>query len=222
MLKISLALRDTDGWHRAGELARTTYAETHAADVKPDPDAFVLAVPSERDPVPGGTVLACAGCTYAAPDRPFFSERYLGTRIEEAIAARTGTPVDRDRIIEIGALAGPGGAGRELIRVIPIIAWTMGMEHILCTVTRQLRDLLARLDINYTVLGEADPDHLTPEERAAWGTYYDQRPTVGFIDLARLAGLFAGATGRYAFFAPVVELLTDATTPREVVGRAGR
>jgi hypothetical protein len=109
-----------------------------------------------------------------------------------------------------------------MVRLIPIIAWCMGMEYILCTVTARLRDVLQRLDIAFTVLGDADPGRLDPGERAAWGTYYDQSPQVGFIELRVLAPLFAGATGRYAFFEPVVELLTGTTTPQEVASRASR
>ncbi|MEU8544123.1 thermostable hemolysin [Streptomyces sp. NPDC048717] len=224
MLKISLAQRDTDDWHQAVELARTTYADVYAADIKPDPDAFVVASRADADrpeDEDARALVGCAGLTYGL-DRPFFSERYLDTGVEEAIAAHTGGPVDRGRVIEIGALAGPGGAGREMVRLIPIIAWTMGMEYILCTATEQLGTLFDRLGVNFTALGEADPGRLGPGEPATWGTYYDQRPVAGFIDLSRLSGLFAGSTGRYAFFAPVVELLTETTGAREVASRAGR
>lgn len=219
MLKISLAHRGTDAWREAGAFARAAYAHIHRATIDPRPDAFIVATgPDDR----GGTaVRGCAGCTYAS-DRPFFSERYLDTTVEQAIGERNGLPVDRSRIVEIGALAGPGGAGQEMVRLIPIIAWCMGMEYILCTVTSRLHELLQRLDITFTPLGTATAERLDPAERAAWGTYYDQSPQVGFIELRVLASLFADATGRYAFFEPVVELLTGTATPREVAGRASR
>jgi hypothetical protein len=214
-----MAPRGTDAWHEAREFARATYAEIHQAAIKPDPDAFIIAAGPDAEGAP--TVQGCAGCTYASQE-PFFSERYLDTTAEQAIEKHTGAPVDRSRIVEIGALAGPGGAGQEMVRLIPIIAWCTGMEYILCTVTARLRHLLQQLDITLTVLGDADPERLDTGERASWGTYYDQLPQVGFIELRVLAPLFAGATGRYAFLEPVVELLAGTTTPQEVASRASR
>ncbi|MFD3556619.1 thermostable hemolysin [Streptomyces goshikiensis] len=222
MLKISLALRDTSAWHEAGDLARTTYAAVHAAKIQPDPDSFIVAVRQEEGGEP--VMVGCAGCTHVS-DEPFFSERYLDTTVEKAIAERTGTPVDRANVIEIGALASVPGSGQELVRLIPIISWCMGMEYILCTVTAPLRQSLRRAGIGFTVLNDADPERLDPQERGSWGTYYDHLPQVGFIELRKLADLFANATGRYTFLEPMVELLTDtrATAPaQEAVSRASR
>ncbi|WP_232247285.1 thermostable hemolysin [Kitasatospora azatica] len=207
--------RGSAAWLDAGELVRRTYAEAYGARISPDPDAFFLAAATRAD----GTraIAGCAGCTYASAT-PFFSERYLDQPIESAIAQRLGTPVDRDRVIEIGPLAGHGGAGRELIRLTPIIAWSMGMEYLLCTVTGALRSSLERVGITFTPLGPADPDRIDPGQRAAWGSYYDQQPRTGFIELRALAPLFAEATGRYAFLDPEVGLLAQG----EVLSRAGR
>ncbi|MEI7033730.1 thermostable hemolysin [Streptomyces pratensis] len=219
MLKISSAPRTTDAWRDAGALARSVYAAAYAADIRPDPDAFIIATATAPDGT--ASIVGCAGCTHASA-RPFFSERYLDQPIEEVIAETTGRPVARERIIEIGALAGQGGSGREMTRLIPIIAWCMGMEYILCTVTEPLRLSLEELGITFTVLGPADPDRLPAEERRSWGTYYDRKPQVGCIELRVLAPLFAGATGRYTFLEPVIELLADTTAPQEVAGSAGR
>ncbi|AEW97845.1 MULTISPECIES: thermostable hemolysin [Streptomycetaceae] len=222
MLKIHVVPRSSPTWLDAAELVRVTYRDTYRATIAPDPDAFLIAADA------AGTrpdIVSCAGITYASAG-PVFSERYLGSRCETAIGERFGHPVDRSRVIEVGALASRGsGAGQEIIRLTPIIAWCLGMEYILCTVTRGLRAALDRASIPFTVLAPADPGVLAPAERTSWGSYYDQEPQVGAIDLRVLAALFAAATGRYSFVRPEVALIGGAPAapgPREVLTRAGR
>ncbi|MCX4745632.1 thermostable hemolysin [Kitasatospora sp. NBC_01287] len=225
MLRITVVPRATAHWLGARELVRTTYADTYGASVSPDPDAFIIATTQDAEGL--DRITGCAGVSYATTTE-FFSERYLDAPVETAIAARLGVPVERSRVVEIGPLAGRGGAGREMIRLTPIIAWSLGMEYILCTVTDYLRTALQRVGVTFTPLQVADPERLQPGTRDAWGSYYDGRPQTGFIELRALAPLFAEATGRYTFLDPQVGLLSETGGPvapaaaREVAGRAGR
>jgi hypothetical protein len=214
-MKITVADRTTWGWRAAAGVARDVYADAFAADTQPDPDRFVVAWANRNAPdgtVPRLTeprVLACVGMTFAS-ERPFFSEQYLDAAIEDLVDQFSGGDCDRNRIVEIGSLASQAPqAGRELVRVTPIIAWCMGMQLILCTATRALRVTLDRLAIDFLPLGPARRGCLEPQERARWGRYYDDAPAVGIIALDDLSRLFADCTGRYAFDALAMTLLSE-------------
>ncbi|MBL1084954.1 thermostable hemolysin [Streptomyces actinomycinicus] len=195
-MQIALARRSTRQWRTAAQLAHQVYATSYEADVAPDPDLFIVAGPSGEGGG-DGEIVACAGLTFGT-DRPLFSERYLDTDIESAIEAALGTPADRSRVVEVGALASARRtAGRELIRVTPIMSWCLGMEYILCTATRGLVTTLHRVGIAFVPIGPADPGRVPPEELGSWGTYYAHEPTVGVIPLNSLQRLFADSTGRY-------------------------
>ncbi|MDH6579063.1 thermostable hemolysin [Kitasatospora sp. MAP5-34] len=215
MLKISIARRLSDPWLAAADLVRKTYARTYEAQVMPDPDRFIVGHFEDA-------VIACAGIAYANGG-PFFSERYLDAPIDVELERRFGVPVARDRVIEVGALASCcKGSGQEMIKITPVIAWTLGMEYILCTATSGLRESLETAGIDFTPLGDAEPDGLEPDERRAWGSYYERKPQVGVISLRVISPLFAQATGRYSFLDPEVTLLGDAMHSQEVSGHAGR
>jgi hypothetical protein len=213
MLKISIARRLTANWLSAAELVRETYARTYAAEVMPDPDCFIVGHQ-------GAALASCAGIAYA-DGGPLFSERYLDRPVEQELERRFGVGVDRGRVIEVGALAGSGrGAGQAMIRITPVIAWTLGMEYILCTATSGLRVALQRSGIAFTPFGAADAAGLTPDELQAWGSYYRQQPMVGVISLRGLSPLFAEATGKYAFLDPEVTLLGDGSVLQEATHHA--
>ncbi|MEU9125331.1 thermostable hemolysin [Streptomyces sp. NPDC048506] len=215
-MQIDLAHRSTDSWQMAADLAREVYAQAYGADVAPRPDSFIVARsaggPTEQPAAP----LACAGLTFGR-DQALFSERYLGTGIEDAALAHLGVSVDRRRVVEVGALATRRTAvGRELIRATPIVAWCLGMEYILCTVTRRLVTTLDRTGIRFEPFAPADPRRLPPAEAAHWGSYYDHEPQVGVIPLNALDRLFSAATGRYS-----VTDLQLSISAMEVAGHAG-
>ncbi|UKY47686.1 thermostable hemolysin [Streptomyces inhibens] len=215
-MQIDLAHRSTSSWLLAADLAHDVYAQAYGADVAPRPDSFIVARPARHGAEEPGPPLACAGLTYGR-DQALFSERYLDTGIEAAVLAHLGGTVDRRRVVEVGALATRrASVGRELIRATPIIAWCLGMEYILCTVTSSLISMLGRAGICFVPFGPADPRRLTPAEAARWGTYYDHEPQVGVIALNALDRLFSDATGRYS-----VTDLQLSISAMEVVGHAG-
>ncbi|MFF3544913.1 thermostable hemolysin [Streptomyces platensis] len=215
-MQIDLAHRSTSSWLDAADLAREVYAQAYGADVAPRPDSFIVARPACGAAEEPCAPLACAGLTFGS-DQELFSERYLDTGVEDAALARLGASVDRRRVVEVGALATRrASVGRELIRATPIIAWCLGMEYILCTVTRSLITTLDRTGISFVPFGPADPRRLSPDEAARWGTYYDQEPQVGVIPLNALDRLFSDATGRYS-----VTDLQLSISAMEVAGHAG-
>ncbi|MFE1171428.1 thermostable hemolysin [Streptomyces sp. NPDC058773] len=215
-MQIDLAHRSTSSWLDAADLAREVYAQAYGADVAPRPDSFIVARPACGDAEKPCAPLACAGLTFGR-DQELFSELYLDTCVEDAALSRLGISVDRRRVVEVGALATRRpSVGRELIRATPIIAWCLGMEYILCTVTRSLIATLDRTGIAFLPIGPADPHRLSPDEAARWGTYYEHEPQVGVIPLNTLDRLFSDATGRYS-----VTDLQLSISAMEVAGHAG-
>ncbi|MFE3882957.1 thermostable hemolysin [Streptomyces lydicus] len=215
-MQIDLAHRATSAWLDAADLAREVYAQAYGADVAPRPDSFIVARQAcggAAEPCPP---LACAGLTFGR-EQELFSERYLDTGVEAAVLAHLGVTVDRRRVVEVGALATRRvSVGRELIRATPIISWCLGMEYILCTVTRSLITTLGRTGICFVPFGPADPGRLSPDEAARWGSYYDHQPQVGVIALNALDRLFSDTTGRYS-----VTDLQLSISAMEVAGHAG-
>ncbi|MFG2827443.1 thermostable hemolysin [Streptomyces sp. NPDC048434] len=215
-MQIDLAHRSTSSWVDAADLAREVYAQAYGADVAPRPDSFIVARPACGGAVEPCAPLACAGLTFGR-DQELFSERYLDTGVEAAALAHLGVTVDRRRVVEVGALATRRvSVGRELIRATPIISWCLGMEYILCTVTRSLITTLGRTGICFVPFGPADPSRLAPDEAARWGSYYDHEPQVGVIALNALDRLFSDTTGRYS-----VTDLQLSISAMEVAGHAG-
>jgi hypothetical protein len=218
-MKVTIVERGTQGWGEAAGLAHDAYAGAFAADTQPNPDRFIVAWSNRtwRDTTgPAAThpvASACAGMTFAS-ERPFFCEHYLDEPIEDLVVRVADDECDRRRIVEIGSLASRvPRAGHELIRVTPIVAWCLGMQLILCTATQRLRIALDQLGIAFRPLGPARRERLDPEEQHRWGRYYDDFPAVGVIALDDLSRLFADCTGRYAFDAVGLTLLSEAHPP---------
>lgn len=120
-----------------------------------------------------------------AVEQPLFLETYLDEPIEQAIAAKTGEPVKRDCIVEIGNLAEsrPGDAR------LGIIASTMylhmlGYRWVVFTAVPQLLNAFKRLGMEPVDMVAADPARLPEDQRAIWGSYYAERPMVCLGDIA--------------------------------------
>lgn len=203
-MKLMVARRPAAIWAYCVELVREKYSKNFGAEVSPDPDAFVAGHSGVAAP---DTVSACAGITFGS-EKPFFSERYLDGDISSEIERIFGTRPDRQRIVEVGALASRrDGAGKEIIRLTPVLTWCLGMQYILCTATEPLTRLFQALKVPFTPLQLASGDRLSLAERQRWGSYYETRPAVGVIPLNGIASLFCDITGRYAFTDPEVTVL---------------
>jgi hypothetical protein len=128
---------------------------------------------------------AVAGIRTARKDS-LFLEQYLDRPVEQAVAARFMTPVDRDQVVEVGNLAAivPGHA-YTLFAVLATVLSHAGYRWVACTATPQVAAMLERLNFSAQTICRADPALLDggPDD---WGTYYSSRPRVmaGDVQLA--------------------------------------
>lgn len=110
---------------------------------------------------------------------PLFLETYLDQPIEAVLSERTGSPVNRNDIVEVGNLsvAEPGMA-RYLIAAILTQLHATSKEWAVFTAVPMLRNAFIKMDMNPVILGDADKSRLPPEEQAEWGSYYEQKPQI--------------------------------------------
>ena len=139
-------------------------------------------------------ILAAAG--YRDGAEALFLERYLDAPIERAIAAHTGTRVERREIVEVGHFAAEQpGDGRRLLPVLARHLAERGYRWVVSTATRELRVLLARLGMRPLALARADPAVLGADA-ADWGCYYEHEPVVVAGDLLRSLPVIEGGRRR--------------------------
>ena len=123
----------------------------------------------------GRSVTAAAG--YRRASRALFLERYLHDSVDALIAQRAGVRVPRSAIFEVGHFAAVPGAGRALMIALGRHLSERGCTWVVCTATRELRVLFARMGVRAVELGPALASTLGAEA-GAWGTYYDHAPVV--------------------------------------------
>ena len=128
-----------------------------------------------------GSLHGAVGCRSAAT-QPLFLEHYLDEPIEDLIAARAGTTVERADVVEVGNLAARGaGLSRLLIVALTRLLAAEGVRWAGFTSTPALINSFRRLGIVLHGLAPADPRRLGVDRdqwRAEWGTYYDAGPQV--------------------------------------------
>lgn len=138
---------------------------------------FCHTLVGRRDPC--GCWSAALGFTCAA-GRPLFLEQYLDEPVDLALASRTGKPVRRADVVEVGNLAACStGAARELIGFMTHHLHGLGLTWVTFTATRALLNSFARLRLRPGELGDADPARL-PGGARDWGSYYTTSPKVMF------------------------------------------
>jgi hypothetical protein len=86
------------------------------------------------------------------------------------------------------SVANAGGT-RWLFTALTAYLSTTHCEWVLFTIGPVLQNAFKRLGFTLIDLAEARRDQLLPEEQAAWGSYYDQKPRVM---AGRLADAHAG------------------------------
>lgn len=209
-MEIAIAESGTSEYHEARAFAQHSYRDAYGARTTPRPDRFVT-VREAAD----GPIVACAGLTGPRPEG-FFSENYLGGPVERVLASVVEVAPERGEVVEVGPLAGSGGAGGELIRLLPVIAWCQGKRFILATVTDRVKRSMAGAGVPFLSLRQATTDWMDDTARADWGTYYDRSPTTGVVPLDSIGSLVDRLTGRYNFVELAVRTLVG--TAREVSG----
>lgn len=129
---------------------------------------------------------------------PLFVEQYLDVPAETAIAAATGAPVLRERLVEVGNF-GALSAGDARALILHLTRWLHAAGHrwVLFAATRQLRNAFDRLHLATVELADADAARLRGDG-TDWGRYYDAQPKLMFGDVAAghayLQGLEDGAS----------------------------
>lgn len=113
-----------------------------------------------------------------AKDGPLFIEQYLDRSIEDEVKLHTGLPVARQKIIEIGNLAGHyPGITRALFPLLTELLYKRGYQWCVCNTTPTVQNALFRLGIPIVPMVRAMPDRLGVA-RFAWGSYYSTETTV--------------------------------------------
>jgi len=167
-------------------LIERRYADAHGA-------VPALAYPHFCAVDSGGDIgpSAALGFRLAAAER-LFLEDYLDAPIEVVVRTALGTPVARERIVEIGAHA--SNRSRATLALWARTARELnGLADVAVAVlTTPLRTMFERLGVAIHDLGNADPARL-PDQGKDWGRYYDLRPRV-------CAGLIAPALPKLADF----------------------
>lgn len=126
----------------------------------------------------GGGLIAAFGLRAAADSR-LFLETYLNRPVEAVLQARLGQAVRREDIIEVGNLSALyPGAARWLIVALTAMLHDEGYKWVVFTGTAALRNGFGRLGLRPVELGAATLEHLNPQDRADWGSYYEHAPMV--------------------------------------------
>lgn len=153
-----------------------------------------------------GALQAVVGLRPASAS-PLFLEQYLDLPACTQIRMRSGMPVLREQMVEVGNLAALApGAARVLIIALTHYLAAHGFIWVVFTGTAMLLNSFQRLALSPIDLGMAEPARLG-EQQAEWGSYYATQPRVmaGYIPegLAQLEqhGVFQrlGYQPRYAY-----------------------
>lgn len=121
----------------------------------------------------------CGAFGLRSANRKLFLEQYLDQPIEKAIAARLGTAVERQCIVEVGHFSGTfPGAVRAMICLLTERLYREGFTWVTFTGTASLRNAFSRMGLAPLDIQAAEAERLPLDERAAWGSYYDNAPHV--------------------------------------------
>ena len=126
--------------------------------------------------------IAAFGITQLKYHRAFL-EQYLAHPIEDEISNHVHQAVDRNSIFELGNLAAiHPGATRRLIQQMTVNLYDQGARWVVFTANNLVINAFQRLNLNPIALKEANP-LLLHNQGVNWGTYYDERPQVMFIQV---------------------------------------
>ncbi len=123
-------------------------------------------------------LVAAFGMRAASTDK-LFLENYLDEPIEEVLRRRLGVHVERHDIIEVGNLSSSyPGATRKLIVAATSLIHQEGYKWVVFTGTTAVRNGFNRLGIKTVEIGNARVNNLSEDDRALWGSYYENAPMV--------------------------------------------
>ncbi|MEN1833341.1 thermostable hemolysin [Pseudomonas lijiangensis] len=179
---------DSPLWKQAAEIVKEKFQHSYKATIEPTPQYFALTQDEDE------RIMSCAGITFG-DHRTLFSEQYLTQPIHEILSDLQGKQIERSSIAEIGSLISHHvTAGVIMVNMIPLLAWCMGAQYLLCTVTPRVREMMEGCQIVFEPLLTADPTRLTGDAGKNWGSYYSKRPVTGFIKVDPQRSRFAAMT----------------------------
>lgn len=151
---------------------RAIFKRVHNADIT----HFMPKLMSVRDV--DGQLLAACGLRHA-DQGALFLETYLDAPIETLLSQHHHSNIARDAILEVGnlAVATPENV-RSLLASISVYLHSTHSEFAVFTGISTLRNSLTKLNMPLQLLGEANINRIPAHERAAWGSYYKERPLV--------------------------------------------
>jgi len=174
---IDIIPRDHHARGAVEEFVHRRFADCYQADIH----SFMPCLLRIREDG-SGALQAVAGLRPAESEQGrqrLFVEHYLDCPVEEAITAAGGDRVLRREIVEIGNLAeSDAGGGRQAIIALTGFLAGYGFRWVVFTAISRLANAFPRLGMEPLELAVADPGSLPPEERRAWGSYYDNSPRV--------------------------------------------
>jgi hypothetical protein len=154
------------------DFVRTIFRRAHKAEIS----HFLPKLLSVRDAK--GSLLAVCGLRHADQEK-LFLETYLDAPIEALLSQHNHTAIDRESVLEVGnlAVADPVNV-RSLLASISLYLHSTHSEWAVFTGISVLRNSLIKLNMSLQLLGEANIHRIPEQERAAWGTYYNEHPQV--------------------------------------------
>jgi Thermostable hemolysin len=112
-------------------------------------------------------------------EEPLYLEQYLNASIERVISRRAGRRCGRHVVAEVGHLCGDfPGVVRVLIDQVTKRLAGEGFQWVTFTGTRRLCNAFRRLGLSPIEIGPAQSQSVSPDDRVAWGRYYDESPSV--------------------------------------------
>jgi len=149
-----------------------TLHHTYGADIK----RFKPYLMTLRDQ--DNRLIAVCGLHSAATER-LFLESFLDQPIEALLSAHTGFSVKRGDIVEIDNFSVVElDMSRHLVTAINDQLYFTAKQWAVLTATPELREVFVELGINPEILADTDLNLLSPEDRLAWGSYFEQKPKI--------------------------------------------
>ena len=172
--------------HLAEAFIRERFHDSYAADVRIFMPCL-LGVTDENNRISAVIGFRPAG------HEPLFLENYLDLPAEQALSETSGSPVDRQQIVEVGNLASSDSDSFRilLIGLVTLLDRLPDTNWITCTVGDRLYRLLRRTRFFPLVLQQASQQRLSPQ-LGEWGSYYQSARKVvagnvgyGLLELKR-------------------------------------
>lgn len=171
-IKVATAYADSADRAEVEQFVHEVFAKTYGAEVT----QFMPELVTLRDE---HHALVAAFGMRKAEKSPLFLERYLDVPVETLLSKRFNKTISRNQITEIGNLAvsNPRNAGILIAHVIQH-SLDIGVEWCVATAHHSLQNGLIKGGRDVYALQAADKSRLSTNERAAWGSYYDNGPQV--------------------------------------------